>query len=195
MNPHQFSATAALKEWSLVCEALAQGRQAFILRKGGLLDEDGTFHLEHREFLFLPTWLHQERGLVRPEHQDLFDSVPLQPDGGPKLAYFRHFAKVERVWSLGEDQDAKLQNLQHIWSRQYLDLRFGYKPDKPLLCAAIRLFELESPIRYELRPQDTGCRSWVEWSEPKTFFANPTLPEQEFTEAVKALDTSLTEVK
>lgn len=178
--PQLVSASAALKEWSLVCQALAEGRQLVLLRKGGLLDEDGVFHLEHREFYLSPTWLHQERGLVKPEHQDLFEGTPREAEEDAQLVYLRYFARVEQVWGLSEDEQEKLAAVRHIWSQQYLDLRFSYKPEKPLLCAALRVYALETPHRYPLRPQDLGCRSWMEWKEPLGLPARPVLAEAEF---------------
>ena len=37
----------AFKEWAVICEALALGRQALILRKGGIAETGGAFRPEH----------------------------------------------------------------------------------------------------------------------------------------------------
>ena len=55
----------ALKEWAFVCERLLAGRQAVMLRKGGI-DEKG-FWVEAEEFLLYPTYFHQMVDKVRPE--------------------------------------------------------------------------------------------------------------------------------
>ncbi len=51
----------AFKEWSGVCDALADGRQSILLRKGGIREEPGAgrFVPEHREFWLYPTGVHQ----------------------------------------------------------------------------------------------------------------------------------------
>src|SRR5918992_3692304 len=71
----------ALKEWALVCERLLDGRQAIMLRKGGI-NEKG-FWVEADEFLLYPTYFHQMADKVRPEFADecrtLLASPP--PDG------------------------------------------------------------------------------------------------------------------
>ena len=170
----------ALKEWAIVGEALAQGRQIILLRKGGLLDEDGHFALEHSQFWLLPTWLHQERGLVKAAHQDLWELAPRAADENAKTAYLRHFARVERVWKLGENAESALQKVPHIWSAHYLDLRFGYQPDKTLLCAALRLYVAQAPVRYELRDADLGCRSWVDLAVPIGAKVRPAIGDAEF---------------
>ena len=182
---------AGLKEWAITGEALAQGRQIVLLRKGGLLDEEGAFALEHSQFFLLPSWFHAERGLVKDEHLDLWQQTPRAPDEGPKVAYIRHFAQVEKIWRLFEDAEAALGRVQHIWSKNYLDLRFTYQTGKPLLCAALRVWELETPIRYELREQDLGCRSWVEWEVPLTSNAEKVLSGAKFKAQLQSLEKTL----
>ncbi len=170
----------ALKEWAITGEALARNRQIVLLRKGGLLDEDGHFALEHSNFWLLPTWLHQERALVKEADRDLWDLTPRETDETAKTAYLRHFARVERVWKLDESAEEALKAVPHIWSVHYLDLRFGYQPDKTLLCAALRVYVADEPIRYELRAGDLGCRSWVELSEPIGARVRPAIGDDEF---------------
>ena len=38
----------AFKEWAVVCQALAAGRQSVILRKGGIAEEGGIFRPEYK---------------------------------------------------------------------------------------------------------------------------------------------------
>ena len=38
----------AFKEWAVVCRALTEGKQALILRKGGIAETGGRFQLEHK---------------------------------------------------------------------------------------------------------------------------------------------------
>ena len=170
----------ALKEWAIVGQALADNRQIVLLRKGGLLDEDGHFALEHSQFWLLPTWLHQERGLVKTAHQDLWEQTPRAADETAKTVYLRHFARAERVWKLDENAESALLQVPHIWSAHYLDLRFGYQPDKTLLCAALRVYVADEPIRYPLRDGDLGCRSWVDLSQPIGANVRPAIGDEAF---------------
>lgn len=186
-----FSSHALLKEWAITCESLAQGRQIVLLRKGGLLDEDGAFSLESREFLLLPTFLHQEPSLVKPAHRDLWEQTPRLPDETVKNAVLRHFARVEKVWELRENAESALQNVPHIWSQNYLDLRWTYNSEKPLLCAALRVFALETPLRYELRAQDMGCKSWVLDAPETPFAARPVLSDAEFGARLAEIEAAL----
>ena len=177
----------ALKEWAIVGEALARNRQIVLLRKGGLLDEDGHFALEHAQFWLLPTWLHQERGLVKAADQDLWEATPRAPDENAKVAYLRYFARAERTWKLDENAETALLNVPHIWSAHYLDLRFGYQPDKTLLCAALRVYVAEQPVRYQLRAQDLGCRSWVDLASPIGADVRPAIGDAEFARELESV--------
>ncbi|MBW3635060.1 MAG: DUF1802 family protein [Armatimonadetes bacterium] len=178
--PHSIVSNVALKEWAITCEVLSQGRQIILLRKGGLLDEDGHFSLEHGQFFLLPTYLHQEEALVKPAERDLFRTTQKIEGESINVTFLRHFARVEAIWSFPPHDDALLERAPHIWSRQYLDLRLGYLGDKPLLCAALRVWKLNSPLRYQLRAQDKGCRSWVEMETPLECGATPVVDDETF---------------
>lgn len=194
MTSTRVSSRAALKEWAISAESLAQGRQILLLRKGGLFDEDGAFHLEHRSFFLMPTWFHQERGLVQAEHQDLWQQAPREADENAKVVYLRHFARVERVWQLHENAENVLKLAAHIYSPTYLDLRFSYQGDKALLCAALRVWKLDEPVRMELRAGDLGCKSWVEWEQPLEASAWPALDDETFARKLQELQGVLAPV-
>ena len=57
----------AFKEWAIICQALAEGRQALILRKGGIAESTGEFQLEQMRFWLFPTYVHQQRSGIKPE--------------------------------------------------------------------------------------------------------------------------------
>src|SRR5437763_250989 len=56
----------AFKEWAVVCQALAGGRQALILRKGGIAEAGGAFRPDHTRFWLFPTYLHQTAEALKP---------------------------------------------------------------------------------------------------------------------------------
>ena len=69
-------ATVAFKEWAVICRALAAGRQAVILRKGGISESGGEFRPEHERFLLLPTHFHeQHRTGIKPELMSDLDAA------------------------------------------------------------------------------------------------------------------------
>ena len=64
----------ALKEWGAVVNALAEGDQTVIFRKGGLKDGKGGFKLESRQFGLFPTVYHPKEldGTVSTEASKKF---------------------------------------------------------------------------------------------------------------------------
>src|SRR3990170_4065613 len=74
------SLSTALKEWAIVCQALESGRQIVLLRKGGIHDIGGEFELEHREFLFFPTYLHQNLNMLKSAHHAGFEPKTAEPE-------------------------------------------------------------------------------------------------------------------
>jgi hypothetical protein len=158
----------ALKEWGVTCRALAEGRQIVLLRKGGLLDDDGVFHLEYSRFWLQPTALHQEESLVKPAHRDLFATARQERVAGENRDFItlRLFAEAAPVYALNEDETDLLRAAPHIWSNAYLDTRFNYKPQHPLLCVLLRVYEMPHAIQLPMQPQWAGCRSWIELPQP-----------------------------
>ena len=56
----------ALKEWDAQVCALETGRASLIVRKGGIVEKNGEFKVEHTRFWLYPTFLHQNPGELRP---------------------------------------------------------------------------------------------------------------------------------
>ena len=193
----------ALKEWAVTCRALAQGRQVILLRKGGLLDaaigenDGGTFTLEYSNFFLWPSHLHQNRRLVKPPHRDLFElagknSPRAEAQDEVAQVILPLWAHVERVWNLRESDEEKLMNAPHIWSRDYLDVRFGYKPEHPLLCAALRVYNLPQTYNLPMQAKFGGCRSWIELDENLSLDgAQPALDDAAWNKALGELQRVL----
>jgi hypothetical protein len=181
--------SVALKEWSVTCLALREGRQIALLRKGGLQDEDGVFSVEHDRFWLMPTYLHQEKKLVRPPHHDLFARAEAERLAGEnkKLIALRLLAEVTQVYEITPERSAPLAAAPHIWSEEYLDTRFDYRPDKPLLCVLLRVFTLDEPHILPFRAEYFGCRSWLDLPAPlPAASARPVLDDASFAAALRA---------
>ena len=55
------------KEWAVIVEALGQGEQIVILRKGGIAEGRDGFRAEHERFWLFPTRFHQQAECVAPD--------------------------------------------------------------------------------------------------------------------------------
>ena len=78
LNRGSESCRIAFKEWASVCDALLEGRQTIILRKGGISEgtAPGLFVPEHSEFWLYPTWVHQaEQGVRKRDRRSCQDSI------------------------------------------------------------------------------------------------------------------------
>jgi hypothetical protein len=153
----------ALKEWDTACRRLAAGRQIVTFRKGGVSDDGGTFHLRYQQFALWPTFLHQKGELLRPEASDDFRPQ----DEEPSHVTVPCVAEVAAVHVVPNRAAAeKLAAEMTCWNSAYLDIRYGYKPDKPLYAVVLRARHLAEPARFEHTPEIAGCVSWIDLPQP-----------------------------
>ena len=150
----------ALKEWAAVCEALASGRQAVLLRKGGIAEEGGAFRVEHERFWLYQTIVHQQQAGVIEEARPLLERAERQrPAGG--VVRLTNFAEVGAVRFV-EDLEAVLRLARlHVWSAETVESRFRYRTPG-LFVLAVRVHR--SAVAHEVveTAAYAGCRSWVQ---------------------------------
>ncbi len=180
----------ALKEWAVLLEAMAVGRQIFLLRKGGIAEGSSGFELKHREFLFFPTWEHQQTAALQASYHDLLDQ--LQPPD-PGTIEIRYAGQVEQVREAPRslNEIAALDG-QHIFTDAYLQKRYEYRPDLPLYIVVVRLMRLAEPVRIPNERRYAGCRSWVDLDQPvETAELQPVIEQVEFDALRDRLTTVL----
>jgi hypothetical protein len=167
----------ALKEWAVVCAALAQGRQMLLLRKGGISEAGRQFAVEHREFLLFPTYLHQNAAMLKPEFAGAVHPVTGEP-GTIELSAAATVTDIVHVQS--RSQIDKLDE-RHIWTAPLIDMRFSYRPNKPLYLLLVRAWRLAAPITIENTVDYAGCVSWVPLAaEISTGGAVPAIADAQF---------------
>ena len=106
---------AAFKEWAVICRALAQGKQAIILRKGGIAETSGEFTVEHKRFWLYPTYVHQQQNGIRAEARPLLDEVEAaRPAAG--TVCLSHWAEVTGIYRIHDLTRALLLAHLHFWS-------------------------------------------------------------------------------
>jgi hypothetical protein len=151
----------ALKEWSAVENALLEGRQIFLLRKGGIAEAHrGGFQARYPEFLIFPTFEHQHLDSIRPEFHALAEP---QPEG---VIGIRTLAKVVDTVAAPPRREAWAElDRFHIWSAPLLDIRYRYRPDLPLHILVLRAYRLPKQFTVPDRPSYAGCKSWVHLKE------------------------------
>jgi len=173
----------ALKEWAVVCQALAEGKQIFLLRKGGI--QDPAFHPE-KEFLLYPTLEHQTPEDVREEFQDLFRRYPSFDE--EEFIPISHAAQLVQDIEITSQETLTPLLKHHIWSPAYIEKRFSYKPEKPLHLLLVRVYRLKKGRLHDYDVRYAGCKSWVELSEAiPTQGATPVLSDEDFQKKLSEL--------
>lgn len=154
----------AFKEWAVICEALAAGRQSVILRKGGIAEEGGVFRPEHAEFLLYPTYFHEHRAGVKPEFLPLLERADAaKPPAG--TIRFTHFVRVESVRHVTNLDDALALDSLHAWTPEVVTQRFNYRTPG-LFVLNVHVFELADAYLLRERPEYAGCKTWVALDTP-----------------------------
>ena len=159
----QDKGSIAFKEWAVVCAALATGRQAIILRKGGIDEGRDGFRVAHGEFWLLPTRFHQDAAQIVPEAAPLLEEVERTR---PVAGGFRVdlYAVVEEVFDVRDLATLERLAGEHILSRETIEQRFHYR--RPgLFVLAVRVYRV--PRAFEIAESEyiAGCKSWVELPE------------------------------
>ena len=151
----------ALKEWAVTVDALAQGRQILLLRKGGIHEEGKDFKVIHPEFLLYPTYEHQREDLLKDENQEQFRRLLAQPHP-PEEIRFSHWAKVEELVEISQQEPVDALSPHHIWTKEYAQSRLHWKPMLPLSVMLMRVYRMEQPVTVPFLPEYRGCTSWVD---------------------------------
>jgi hypothetical protein len=161
--PRSGSCAIAFKEWAGVCDALAQGRQTIILRKGGISEGPGpgAFVPEHHAFWLYPTEMHQaQQGLRLAD-----ESTTPRFAGAGSTIFIELLATVD--W-IGRVRDlAVLPALEpfHVLTAETVTGRFHYR-SPGLWVLATRIWRRSPPFQIAVNPAYAGCKTWVVLEEP-----------------------------
>lgn len=146
----------AFKEWAIVCEALASGRQSVILRKGGIAEGRDGFAFRHREFFLFPTRFHET---LEKTTLPFGTPLPLQREEEIEI---RLFATIE--WSCFLSVPAQLAAVgeYHILREEVVEERFRFGEPAGIHVGFARIYRLSTPWVFPMEKRFGGCRSWVE---------------------------------
>jgi hypothetical protein len=180
----------AFKEWAVICQALAEGRQAVVLRKGGIAEKTGEFQVEHSRFWLYPTYVHQQRDSVSADALPLLEQAEAQrpPRGVVRLT---HFAETSGVYHLNNLPAALLLGGMHCWAAATVKSRFEYK-HPGLFVLPVRVYRAAQAFDLPETAEYAGCRSWVELErELPTDGAAPVLSDEAYRGVRDRLDRLL----
>jgi hypothetical protein len=175
-----------LKEWAVAVKALELGETALVVRKGGIREK--AFAVANRRFLLLPGYEHQRPELLKPAYRELLKEIPDLTDDGPLR--FTSLAEVRGAYEISEPESLAAIDPYHIWTPEYAESRFRWRPKKPLTVLVLRVYLLPDPVELPYSAAYGGCKSWIELQEPVfTAGARPALSDEGFERLVSpALD-------
>lgn len=181
--------TTALKEWSIICSALAMGRQSILLRKGGIREKHGEFTIEHRNFFLYPTAFHQDLEQLVPEARASLKTLGSVPTGQVSISLYAEVAAIWRIADLGQ---LKLLAPLHVLAWSTIESRFHYKKNLWLEVLLLRAFQLPKMIYIPELSEYAGCRSWVSLREEiSSEDAVPVIKDAAFQELHQRLEALL----
>jgi len=181
----------AFKEWAIVCDALAKGTQAIIIRKGGIAEAGGEFRPDHSRFLLYPTQFHeQQQQGIKPEYAPHLERLPeVKPAAG--MLRFTHFCEVVAVQHMRDLETASQLDRLHIWNEALIRQRFAYRTPG-FFVLLVRVFQLKQEIDAIEKPEYAGCKTWVLLDELDGEYAGePVLNDAEFEAAARQLRDAL----
>lgn len=165
------STIPAFKEWSLVCDAMGEGKQAVILRKGGIAEGRAGFAFKHGAFLLFPTLYHAQRDRLRPEFLAELAAAGRPEaigdrDGDPDAITFTLHAAMTDTAIIDRWEAAAALAPLHGWNDDIIRERFDYAGDRRLHLALVRVSRLAEAWTVPYEKRYGGCRSWVEVPSP-----------------------------
>ena len=151
---------AALKEWAIVCKALEDGRQVLLLRKGGIMEYRQGFEIKHHIFFLYPTFEHQSKKFIQADYAS---NLEILLRNAPKKGKNRITSYAQAVAVKKVSDKFVLQRLHkyHIWNNQYINSRMNYNAKRPMHVILLRVFKLNYPIELDVKPEWSGCKSWI----------------------------------
>lgn len=159
------SSSIAFKEWQVVCDALASGRQSILLRKGGIHEGRAGFSFAHDSFFLFPTRFHALEEQIRE------GDVKVMPEWqiGEPITITHH---AEALWAVTFTDWEKVADLEphHIYSEQTVRDRFDWEgkgmASGSIHVALVRVRKLVQPWEFSYEAGFGGCRSWIKLPEP-----------------------------
>jgi hypothetical protein len=135
----------ALKEWDSVIDALGRGAQIVLIRKGGLADQ--SFGVEAQRFYLFPTNYHDA--------------------GGDESSHVRitHWAEAVKTWQIKDAVMLPRLDSLTILDSAAIETRYRFRPDQAINVIAVRAYRLRNPVDVVMKPDYSGCRSWVSIDE------------------------------
>jgi hypothetical protein len=155
----------ALKEWSIICKAMEEGKQTILLRKGGILEYKKGFEISQKVFLLYPTLEHQAAEYLQSNYLQEYELLLKRNRSEivqDKVNTLRIIARIEAMQEFHNYEPLSKLEKYHIWNEKYVNMRMNYNPKKPMNALLLRIYKLSQPISIDVNPGWAGCKSWID---------------------------------
>ncbi|MEE2961390.1 MAG: DUF1802 family protein [Myxococcota bacterium] len=151
-----------LREWSVACEAIRQGQQVFLLRKGGLNQPNKPENVvPEQPFAFVPNYQFQNQMAIKPEACRLY-RPQLQASEDDTKVEITTVGVITESMSIENPVQAHRLWERHVWTADYLTERINTRPELKLHLMYVRAYALPEPITIE-RPEPLNkLVSWID---------------------------------
>lgn len=151
----------ALKEWAVLCDAMARGDIVAMVRKGGIREQRSGFAVRHDRFLLFPTYFHARESELAPRFRDTLTSADAtQPPSG--FVRFSLVADVAAVWQVMDLESLRAIEQEHGLAWPAVESRFNYRGVPGVQVVAVRVSRLAAAAELPDVRRYAGCVSWVE---------------------------------
>ena len=183
----------ALKEWAVLCDAMAAGEIVAMVRKGGIREQRAGFAVRHDRFVLYPTYFHEKAAELQPRFRErVAASRGAQPEAGTlRLSLL---ATVAGVWKVDDLERLRGIEPEHGLAWGAVESRFHYKQRPGVQVVAVRVARLPAPLVVPEQRRYQGCVSWVALDEALDVAgATPVLADDAFTRRLALLRERLGE--
>lgn len=181
----------ALKEWAVLCDALAAGEIVALVRKGGIREQRAGFAARHDRFLLYPTFFHEKAAELQPRFTARLGdaSAHRPPDGIIRVSLV---AEVVASWHVRELERLRAIEEHHGMAWPAVESRFHYRGTSDVRVIAVRVLRLPRPRDVPETRRYQGCVSWVALDEViDVSGATAALPDAELDTRVASLTGAL----
>lgn len=189
--PSRAALRTALKEWAVLCDAMAAGEIVAMVRKGGIREQRSGFAVRHERFLLYPTFFHEKEAEIAPRLEPRLASAhsARPPAGSICIA---HVADVAAVWAVADLDLLRAIEMEHGLAWAAVESRFHYRGRPGVQVVAVRVARLASPATIPEQRRYAGCVSWVTLDDVVDVSgASPVLTDAAFASRLSALHSAL----
>ena len=152
---------SALKEWAVLCDAMARGDIVAMVRKGGIREQRAGFAVRHDRFLLYPTFFHAREDELAPRFRGTLASADAtQPS--PGVVRLSLVADVAAVWHVSDLDRLRAIERDHGLAWTAVESRFHYRGVPGVQVVAVRVSRLPATAELPEVRRYEGCVSWVE---------------------------------